>query len=154
MRYFLIIIFLSFSFVSHGQSKTEELKSLKWLIGKWEGTAGRAQLSETWEISNDMTMVGIGVTIVKSDTVVRENLQIHLMGNHLGYIASPNNSPPTFFTLIESINDKWTFENKEHDFPQRIIYSKKGNKKFTARIEGINSKGEEISQEFNFERVL
>ncbi len=152
-KHLLLLLILSIPLVIMGQQKSEIFQSLNWLVGNWVGKAGDAQLSEVWEKVNNLTMIGNGAVIVKGDMVVREQLQIHLMGDHLGYIASPNNAPPTFFALIESNKSKWIFENREHNFPQRITYQRKGINAFQAKIEGINSKGEEATQEFSFHRV-
>lgn len=152
MRNVITILLFYLPIIAIGQ-KSNELQSLNWLIGQWKGKIGGADISETWTKLNDQTMQGLGITIVRGDTVVKENLQLHIMGNHLGYIASPNNAPPVFFTLIEMNPGKWVFENKEHDFPQRIIYERKGENEFQAKIEGVNSKGEKAGQEFSFKRV-
>ena len=151
-RHLMITFLILLSFGVYGQQNTENFKSLSWLIGNWEGQSGKATLSENWKKINDFTMVGKGRTVVNGETVVVENLQLHLIGNHLGYIASPNDAPPVFFTLIESQENKWVFENLEHDFPQRIIYTRKSTDIFEAKIEGVNSKGENASQAFEFKR--
>jgi hypothetical protein len=38
------------------------------------------------------------------------------------YIAQPQGNPPTEFRLTESLGNRVVFENKAHDFPQRIVY--------------------------------
>lgn len=138
--------------VLSAQDSIAQPDDFEWLIGDWEGKLGKATISESWSKGNELTLIGEGATIVDGKVVVQENLQLHRMGGHLGYIASPNNAPPTFFTLISVETNSWVFENKEHDFPQRIIYSKKDENNYVVRIEGVNSKEEESSQEFDFTR--
>jgi len=44
-----------------------------------------------------------------------------------------------------------TFENKDHDFPQRIIYKNTGQDSLYARVEG-NDKGKFRKEEFAMRR--
>ncbi len=47
-------------------------------------------------------------------------------------------SPATPFGLVDSGDRRATFENPDHDFPQRIIYERRGNE-LTVRIEGVEN---------------
>jgi hypothetical protein len=62
------------------------------------------------------------------------------------YFASPHAAPPTPFRLVEMDTHRVVFENKEHDFPQRVLYWLDDAGALHARIEGdLNGKaaGEE-----------
>ena len=57
----------------------------------------------------------------------------------IGYLASPGGRhPATPFGLIDSGARRATFENPDPDFPQRIIYERRGNE-LTVRIEGVEN---------------
>ena len=56
------------------------------------------------------------------------------------------------FPLKSSSGGKFTFENKEHDFPQRVIYERKGSESLLAAIEGT-FKGKEAREEFQMKKV-
>ncbi|MGB5287747.1 MAG: DUF6265 family protein, partial [Ignavibacteriaceae bacterium] len=65
------------------------------------------------------------------------------------YIAVTFNENITLFALIEHSPKKIIFENKEHDFPQRISYEFHKGGKLTAAIEG-NVNGGLKRKEFSF----
>ena len=52
------------------------------------------------------------------------------------FVASPSNQDSATFTLVEHEANRAVFENPEHDFPQRIIYSLISASKLLGRIEG------------------
>jgi len=52
----------------------------------------------------------------------------------------------------DSFGGKLTFENKEHDFPQRVVYERKGPGLLVAAIEGTY-KGKEEREEFQMRKV-
>jgi hypothetical protein len=52
------------------------------------------------------------------------------------YFASPKGAPATRFCLVEIQAQRVVFENRGHDFPQRIAYWLDASGKLHARIEG------------------
>lgn len=58
----------------------------------------------------------------------------------------------TDFKLVASANSTFIFENKQHDFPQQIVYQNKGENELLAWIEGeIGGKKRKI--EFPYKRA-
>ena len=49
---------------------------------------------------------------------------------------APNDKPPVRFRLISSANNIFIFENKAHNFPQRINYQNRSGGELLAWIEG------------------
>jgi hypothetical protein len=49
--------------------------------------------------------------------------------------SSPSNQPAAAFTLVDCGDRSVVFENKQHDFPQRVIYRRESDQ-LIARIEG------------------
>lgn len=124
----------------------------KWLIGQWKGEIEGAQLYESWSVQDERTMVGAGYVVAGGDTVVHELLRIQKIGEYWTYIPIINGKPPVLFHMIKSESGIWTFENKEHDFPQRVNYTREKDGTLLAWIEG-NLKGKEKKEEYRMTPV-
>ena len=88
--------------------------------------------------------------IVKNDTVFKENISLVSQQDELLYIpavSGQNNNQPVVFRCVSNNAGAMVFENKEHDFPQRIIYLNKRPDSLYARIEGTE-KGKFRKEEF------
>ncbi len=83
-------------------------------------------------------MLGIGRTVRNGKTVEHEFLQIRLNAEgKVVYIALPSRQKEATF-VASSIGERAiTFENLQHDFPQRIIYRALAENRLAARIEGM-----------------
>ena len=68
------------------------------------------------------------------------------------YFASPRSAPPTAFKLIETGDKRVVFENKNHDFPQRILYWTDAKGALHARIEGPQG-GKTVAEEWVWTRA-
>jgi hypothetical protein len=108
-----------------------------WMAGEWSGTFNGASISEVWTKKDGYTFEGKGYVVSGNDTVVRETLLIQKIGKHWVYIAGINERNPVLFTLESPQGaGEIAFANKEHDFPQRIVYIQKENGEMHAKIEG------------------
>ncbi|KAA3614113.1 MAG: hypothetical protein D8M58_18130 [Calditrichaeota bacterium] len=136
----LIFLFTFFVSVSlHGQS----LKNFDWLIGDWHLDTGSKIIVESWKKVSANTFEGSSYSISKEkqDTTFSESLRLLEMSGAIFYLPYVSHNPrPIAFKLITVNQDSLIFENKDHDFPTRIIYIKKGVDNFTARVEGIRNK--------------
>ncbi|MEE2692401.1 MAG: DUF6265 family protein [Pseudomonadota bacterium] len=101
-----------------------------WMEGHWLSCDGGVQTAETWVRSRSGLLAGLSI----SDSGF-EFLRIAETDGVLSYIASPGGGPATAFTLVSNDGSKAVFENKAHDFPQRIVYVRAGDA-LTATIEG------------------
>lgn len=149
LQYFAFFI-LFVSTASFAQNRG--IEQFKWMFGEWKGESAKGSTLESWIKENENTMTGKGYYVVKGDTVVVEQLRIQKIGNYWTYIPIINNNKPVLFTLIKVENDIWVFENKEHDFPQRVIYSRKKDGSMLAWIEG-EMKGKFIKEEYLMEKI-
>jgi hypothetical protein len=125
--------------------------------GLWQAHDSETYLYEEWSKAkkNSMTMYGKTYTLNGSDSIVYERMELRQKGEDVFYIPTTrdqNNNQPVPFKLIFSNDSSFTFENRQHDFPQRIIYRFITNDSLVGRIEGTN-RGEEMSQEFYYHRV-
>ncbi|MDH0864418.1 DUF6265 family protein [Mitsuaria sp. GD03876] len=113
------------------------LEQLSWLAGCWAAEKGDPGSVEHWLPLAGGTMLGVSRTIRNGRTVEHEFLQIRLNAEGKAvYIAMPSRQKEATF-VAASIGDRAvTFENPEHDFPQRILYKQVGVDRLEARIEG------------------
>ncbi len=126
---------------------------LGWLQGCWQAAGAEAGSGEQWMAAAGGTVLGMSRTVRKGKTTEYEFLQIReTEPGKLAYIAMPSGRPPTTFTLLRASDNEFVFENLGHDFPQRVIYRRDGDKILNARIEG-NSKGKAKGIDFPMQRV-
>lgn len=128
------------------------VESMGWLAGCWEGEIRGGKNQEQWMRPEGKSMLGMSRTIVNGETVLFEFLQIVQERDELQYVARPQGKEPTSFRLIRGGDHQAVFENPEHDFPQRIVYSLRTDGSLAARIEGTD-KGKERFVDFQMRRV-
>ena len=76
-------------------------------------------------------MLGMSRTVRRGETVEFEFMQLrHLPDGTLAFIASPSGQAPTVFPLLRISDAEATFENPQHDFPQRVVYARDENQSF------------------------
>lgn len=132
-----------------------EFKPLHGLNGLWKMDGKRGAIYEEWQVSGDNQLTGRSYKINNNDTLVLEHVVISLQGNAIFYtpvVRDQNNHQPVPFKLISYNNNKYVFENKEHDYPQRVIYELASANDLRARIEGSKG-GKEMGSDFNYTRL-
>jgi len=131
-----------------------ELEKLGWLIGKWENISDESEFYEIWTELNDSSFYGESVLLVNDDTAFFETMTLENRLNTITLIPTTidqTDGNPIPFVLISFVNGKFIFENKEHDFPQRIVYTNSQPDSLYAFIEGIDN-GTYRKSEFRFKR--
>jgi len=108
----------------------------RWLSGCWELRAQGRLTVEMWMPPAGSMMIGGSRTVVNGAVREFEHLRIKSDGEKLTYIALPSGQNETLFPAKEVTDSSLVFENLSHDFPQRIIYRKRGVDSIVARIEG------------------
>jgi hypothetical protein len=142
---FLVILWAGIAVPVEGDSGLHELQ---WLVGQWKYQVGKNTYYESWKPTNHGALEGSASLVNQAGkTIMTEVLRIDKIGSHVFYIAVVNKNHPVLFTLIETSEEnnqpKWVFENKEHDFPQRIIYTREAKDTFVVGVEGIHKRKEE-----------
>lgn len=99
---------------------------LNGLIGEWQDVqdSGRTVFTERWTRADDGTLSGFGFVLSGNDTVFIEHLGILRSDTATYYAATVNNQnsgAAVLFKLVH-VTDSLVFENRAHDFPQRIVY--------------------------------
>ncbi|HRB72698.1 MAG TPA: DUF6265 family protein, partial [Flavobacterium sp.] len=67
-------------------------------------------------------------------------------------VKDQNNNQPVHFIAKISSENQLIFENRQHDFPQMITYTKTGTNTLTAEISGSKN-GQERKQSFPMKRI-
>jgi len=133
------------------EDRADRLSGLDQLVGTWVSEHGRVRTEEHWLLPAGNVMLGINRTIRNGETGAYEYLRIEKGADGITYTASPSGQRTTSFALIESNTSRYVFENPKHDFPQRIIYERAGDR-LVARIEGMR-RGKPASAQWEFVRV-
>ena len=124
------------------------IDELAWIAGDWELEGGGSTTEERWIEPRGGAMFGVSRTVAGGKLVFFEFLRIETRKDELYYVAQPGGGKPTPFKLVEVKDGRAVFENKEHDFPKRILYSKTKDG-IDARIEGDGTEKEK-PQDFHF----
>lgn len=122
---------------------------IKLFPGKWKMDIENAEIYEEWQLVNENELIGTNYSLENGIKIINENLWIKKFADQWAYIAVTFNENITLFALIEHSPKKIIFENKEHDFPQRISYEFHKGGKLTAAIEGSVNGGLK-RKEFSF----
>ena len=117
------------------------LEKLRWLAGCWELQRGHRQTIEMWMAPAGGLMLGASRTIVGGTVREFEQVRLSLRDGKIVYTASPSGQARTDFTASAIGDSGFTVENPAHDFPQRIIYARRGADSLVARIEGNTPNG-------------
>ena len=112
------------------------LQRLSWLAGCWQQEKAGRVTQEQWMAPMGGTMLGIGRIVANGRTVEYEYLRIEEKDGALVYTANPSGQAQDSFTQTELTGDKVVFANPQHDFPQRIRYTRVGPDALLAQIEG------------------
>jgi hypothetical protein len=121
-----------------------------WMAGSWASSKGEG-MEEHWTRPAGDIMLGMHRDLHASGKSSFEFLRIERREGALVYLAMPAGRPATPFPLKEMTASRITFENPQHDFPQRIIYWTEGKKRLCARVEGT-IKGKDESEQWCWAR--
>ena len=114
-----------------------EIQKLSWLAGSWAGEKDGVKLEEHWTAPRGASMVGMHRDLRGGRTVSFEFFRVIEDSLGLVYLAQPGGrSPATPFRAKSVEARRVTFENLEHDFPQRVIYWREQDGALHARVEG------------------
>lgn len=127
-------------------SCTNESENFDWLVGNWERVNGEEgfETFETWK-KKDRYYSGLGYTLLKEDTIFKEELQLFEDNGQWILKVKGQNEAPTPFILTELNPEFFVAENDTNEFPKKIIY----------KIENDSLKANVSTSEFdvNFEFV-
>ncbi len=150
----LLLILFAFTIVANSCNSTtsEELKPFNFMLGNWQSSKDSSTiLFENWE-EKEGKFVGKSFAIdQKGDTVFSEKAEIFFNGETIVYAVAAGKQKWVDFIYKQNQIDEAIFENLEHDFPQRIIYSTNDKSKLFAKIEG-KVDGEMVREYYEYKR--
>jgi hypothetical protein len=120
-------------------NKFEKLQKMDWLTGTWEQKLPDGTVTEIWIKENDSTFSGKSYFVKEKDTIHLETIVLSQKNENLLYIptvAGQNNDEPVTFKSTLEAENTFTFENPQHDYPQKIVYKKISNDRLIATISG------------------
>lgn len=110
------------------------IEDLEWLTGRWRaekaGLRDEARYTEeVWLKASGDKMFGVSRTMHMRETESFEYLRIEEEGrSRMVLIAQPNGGEPVRFDMISHAPGEIVFENRSHDYPQRVRYKRIGNR--------------------------
>ena len=113
-----------------------DIEELAWMEGRWAVCSQGTEMEEIWTAPKGGIMLGLHRDVQTGKPAFFEYLRIEDRDGGLVYVASPRGAGSTAFGLVSAHDELVVFENLEHDFPQRIIYIRDGDR-LTARVEGL-----------------
>jgi len=125
------------------------MRSLYWVEGEWKGRVNGGMMFETWVVQEDSSLRGYSYILANSDTIFREHMNIERRDSGIFYVVNMrHNDGPVAFKFSECTPKGCVFENLEHDFPTRIVYSNTIGDMLLARIEGVRDNKPDTSRYF------
>ena len=151
-----VLFLIFFSSASFGQSEPC-VQKFSWLSGKWSMKEKGSTIVEQWSFFNG-SLKCMSYEVKGIDTTLIENASISCIGGKSVFTYYPEQAnkdgkkEPVHFVLVSEKDNTFVFENKQNDFPQRVVYQRLSDDQCHAWIEGTqNGKMEKI--DFNYKRV-
>ncbi len=144
----MIIMVLAAAFALTG---ADEVAKLDWLAGSWAQDRDGVLVRETWLAPRDGVMAGMSQTNRPGKRPFVEFMKISAEPAGVTFTAIIPGQPPTPFVRLPGPDGEAIFENKAHDFPQRVIY-RRCEADLCARIEGMSG-GKLEFQDWRYTRV-
>lgn len=148
----IIGLMISSAWMTKPQS---DIKKAEWILGTWKNKTSKGNIFETWHKENDQAFLGKSYVIKEKDTIVFENIRLVQQENGLFYIPtvkSQNGGLPVSFAATTVTEERLVFENRQHDFPQIISYTRINADSLLAEISGMRN-GQERKQTFPMKKL-
>lgn len=137
----------------HAIAADSGVESVAWLAGCWQAEKGDAGSGEHWLPPAGGAMFGVSRTVKNGKTVEFEFVQLRTNAEgKLVLIALPSGQKEATFVASSVTENSVTFENPQHDFPQKVIYRLQSEGRLVARIEGTRD-GKVRGVDFPMKRV-
>jgi len=133
----------------------KKIDKASWLVGTWQNNTPESRSTEIWEKENDSTYKGRSYTIAGKDTVFSETFTLEEINDSLFYVPlvkEQNEGLPIRFALTSISDKQLVFEKPEHDYPQKITYTKITDDSLVAEISGM-LQGKQTAQQFPMKKT-
>jgi len=141
------------SFLALALAAPSDIDRLGFLAGCWTLTRPNgATIEEQWLPPAGGAMIGMSRTVHDGKLRAYEFMRIlPAADGKLQFVATPSGQAEGAFPLKDVAENAVTFENPQHDFPQRILYRRVDKDSLAARIEGAID-GQSRSVDFTYRR--
>lgn len=95
---------------------------LAWLVGSWQRAEDDVVTVERWHALPDGTLLGSGSVRTGRVLLFAETMHIAEGASERTFTAWPDGQPPVTFAQVLGGPREVGFENRQHDFPQRLEY--------------------------------
>ncbi len=112
------------------------VQQLAWLGGCWTSRTGERVVEEQWMPPRGGIMLGMARTVRGATLADFEHTRITERDGRLVFTATPSGQGTAEFVSETVTDSSATFANPAHDFPQRIVYRRRGGDSLMVRIEG------------------
>lgn len=129
----------------------DDVAKLTWMAGSWGQEKDGVTTRETWLAPLGGAMSGTGQTNAPGRKPFISYYKITAEPAGATFTAILPGQPPTPFVLLPGPDGEAVFENKAHDFPQRVGFRRCGED-LCARIEGV-IKGRTEAEEWRYRRL-
>lgn len=146
MKLFIILVIISINLFAQDDAILQSFP------GKWKLEIEKGEVYEEWNMVNDTEIIGTSYYFENDEKKILEILYIKKFADQWAYVALPKGQPITLFALAEFTQDKYVFENLEHDFPQKLTYKFLSEDRIEVTIEGVED-GKEKRIEIGFIRA-
>lgn len=151
----IFVVCLLFACQSRVGNQNAQLSKVDWLLETWQKQSAKGILTESWQRLDDSTFVGRSFFVSGGDTLSSESIRLEQRGGKLYYIptvADQNEGKPVVFMQTNLTDSSVTFENPQHDFPQKIYYRFQKPDSLFAEVSAIVN-GAVKSQQFKMKKV-
>ncbi len=121
------------------------------MVGDWGSVDSGTLSEEHWIAARGNTMLGTARATKGDKTFFFEFLRIEVTGGLVTYWGAPLGKEATPFRMVALQGQRAVFENLAHDYPQRILYWRDGER-LNARVEGQEN-GVDKGSEWKWERL-
>ena len=152
---FAFVLVLLVKIIAAGRAPVQApggMERLAWMAGSWASDSAGVRIEEHWTDPSGGLMLGMHRDLRNGRATAFEFLRIEANGNTVQYLAQPSGRPATPFPARELGDHSVTFENRDHDYPQRISYWLDSDGALHARIEGRVG-GKARSEEWRWARA-
>lgn len=117
-------------------ARADGVESLDWLSGCWTMIKDGRVTEEAWLRPAGGMTAGVGRTLRDGALRQFEFMRIDVQNGVVTFTAIPSGQAQASFPAVSQTADEIVFENKAHDFPQKITYRSSGPGTLYAAIQG------------------
>jgi hypothetical protein len=139
MKKLISIIFL---IGFHISPQGADIRELHFFLGTWKQE--NKENYESWKIDKGEDLTGLAYKKNGGLSRTTEYLSIRKHNGQIIYTArvpNQNNAQSIDFILKKMGENKYSFENAEHDFPKKIQYTKENDTTLLVEVLGSGNKG-------------